>query len=203
MKITAQDLVRLRWSLVLFVVLLLAGTGAGLGSRWLLQQAEREHRQAKARLTDIEGRLVRARDEEREILSKISRYRELVERGTIGPEDRLGWIEKIGEIKTERRLFDIQYELAPQRPLDQKLLGGSITGGHQFMASTMRLRMQLLHEDDLLGFLADLRSRVQALLLVRACQVERLPPASGGRGVQPQLKADCTIDWVTLRETGS
>jgi hypothetical protein len=70
------------------------------------------------------------------------------------------------------------------------------------MASTMKLRMDLLHENDLLGFLDDLASSVPALLLVRACSLERLmhEPASGG--TPARLGAECTIDWVTLKEAG-
>lgn len=200
MKIV-PDLIRLRWTLALLAALLLAAAGIAYGAVRLLKGAEQEHRQTKAQLADVEGRLARARDEEREILSKISRYRELVARGIIGPEDRLSWTERIGQTKAARQLFDVQYELSPQHPLDPRLLPGGITaGGHQFMASTMRLQLQLLHEDDLLDFLADLRAEVQAILLVRGCNLERMTPPPGSRGIQAQLKADCTIDWVTLRE---
>jgi hypothetical protein len=31
--------------------------------------------------------------------------------------------------------------------------------------------------------------------------VDRLPKATGeSRGIPPQLSADCTIDWITIRE---
>jgi hypothetical protein len=69
------------------------------------------------------------------------------------------------------------------------------------MSSSMKVQMQLLHEDDLLGFLADLRTGVRALLVVRRCDVERLAPQAGSdRATRAQLKADCEIDWITLRE---
>ena len=93
--------------------------------------------------------------------------------------------------------------LLPRKPVDANLLpDGAIGGGHEFMSSSMKLQMQLLHEDDLLGFIADLRSRVRALIVVRQCSVERIArgPAATERGVQPQLKADCELDWITLRE---
>ena len=65
----------------------------------------------------------------------------------------------------------------------------------------MQMRMKLLHEEDLLNFLADLRASAQAYLRVRRCDVERLPKAAGeSRGIPPQLGADCTIDWITIRE---
>jgi hypothetical protein len=46
------------------------------------------------------------------------RFQALKERGYIGPEKRLDWIETIARIKTARRIFKLDYEFAPQRPLD-------------------------------------------------------------------------------------
>lgn len=200
MKIRPADLYRLRWNIALFLALAGIGAGIAYGTLHLARQAALAEQQEKGHLADVKSRLDRARDEEREILAKIDNYRSLVARGVIGQEARLDWVEEINRIKAARRLFDIQYELAPQKPLDPTLLpSGATAGGFEFLASTMRLEMQLLHEDDLVGFLADLRARVKAILLVRACTVERLPP-SGQQGVRPQLRAECTIDWVTLRE---
>ena len=68
------------------------------------------------------------------------------------------------------------------------------------MTSQMRLQLQLLHEGELLPFLADLRDAVQALVQVRACTIERLGSGSPNRGNNAQLTADCTLEWITLRE---
>ena len=47
----------------------------------------------------------------------------------------------------------------------------------------------------------DLRATAKAYIRVRRCDVERLPKATGdSRGVPPQLGADCTVEWITLRE---
>lgn len=201
MRITLQDLRRLRWGIALLAVLLLASAGIVLAALNHLRQAQEENRQAVAQRGDIQARLVRARDEEIEIRARISSYQELVARGIIGQEQRLDWVERIAQIQAARRLIDVRYELSPQQPVDARLLpGGAIAGGHEFMASAMKLQMQLLHEDDLLGFLADLQQSVQALVVVRDCKVERLVRAEGDRAMQANLAAECAIDWITLRE---
>ncbi|WIM06978.1 MAG: hypothetical protein OHM77_06845 [Candidatus Nitricoxidivorans perseverans] len=202
MKITSQDLHRLRWGIVFLAALLLTSAGIVFAATNHLKQARQEHRQAVARHDNIKSRLVRARDEEREIRAKISRYQELLARGIIGQERRLDWVERIARIQAARRLIDVQYELSPQQPVDAKLLpSGTDAGGYEFMASTMRLQMQLLHEDDLLGFLADLQKSIQALLIVRNCAVDRTGRGgTGERTPQAQLAAECALDWITLRE---
>ena len=80
------------------------------------------------------------------------------------------------------------------------LPGGASAGGFELMASQMKLQMQLLHEGELLAFLAELRRSVEALIQVRSCAVERIPANNTERGRNAQLKADCTLEWITLKD---
>jgi hypothetical protein len=196
------DFRRIQWSVAILVILALLGAAVVFGAMQLTKAAQAEARKVETERGDIRNKLARARDEEQEIRARIARYQELVERGYVTEEQRLEWIERIAQIKAARKLIDVQYELMPQKPVEAGLLPeGNSGGGYEFMSSTMKLQMQLLHEDDLLGFLTDLRTRVRALIVVRQCTVERIPRGGAAeRGVQAQLKADCDLDWITLRE---
>lgn len=198
---TLNALGRVRWPLAFLLLAIGAGTGIVLASLHNVRQADAENRQAMARRDEMRARLGRAQEEAQEIRLKISRYRELVERNYIGQEHRLEWVERIAQIKAARRLIEVRYELGPQKPIDPGVLpGAQPAGGYEFMASTMNLRMQLLHEGDLLGFLADLQSGIQAFLHVRSCGIERIPRGGVERGTVAHLHTNCVIDWVTLRE---
>lgn len=200
MNLTANDFLRIRWSLVFLLLALLLAFGITTTSTKLVEKAQAEKQQLESRQRDIRARLSRAPEEERELRGKIALFQQLQERGIIGQEERLNWVEQIARIKTARRLFDFQYEIAPQKPLADSLLpGGAVAGDYEFMSSTMSLQMPLLHENDLLDFLGDLRKTVHAHLLVRNCAIERMPQAQD-RGVAAQLRATCAIDWITLRE---
>jgi hypothetical protein len=200
MNITINDFVRIRWALGFLLLAILLAYGMSTTARKLVEKAQVEQRQLETQQREIRARLSRAPDEERELRNKIALFQQLQERGIIGQEERLNWVEQIARIKTARRLFDFQYEIAPQKTLGDALLpGGAQAGDYEFMSSTMNLQMPLLHENDLLGFLADLRRNVHAHLLVRDCAIERMPQ-SAERGVAAQLRAVCTIDWITLRE---
>jgi hypothetical protein len=200
MNITTSDFARIRWGLAFLLLALLLGFAMTTTARKLVEKAQAEQRQFQMQQRDIRARLSRAPEEEQELRSKIALYRQLLDGGVIGQEERLNWVEQIGRIKAARRLLDFQYEIAPQKSLGEAILpGGPLAGEYEFVASTMNLQMPLLHEDDLLGFLADLRKAVHAHLLVRDCSIERLPQ-SAERGVAAQLRAVCTIDWITLRE---
>jgi hypothetical protein len=201
MKFDVEDLKQIQWAIAALVVMALVG----IGSVWTTQQmaisAERDVRQATAARNDIQSKLSRAREEEQELREKINRFQALKAQGFIGPEKRLDWIETIARIKTARRIFKLDYELAPQRPVDASMLpGGASAGGFELMASQMKLQLQLLHEGELLTFLAELRKSVEALIQVRSCSIDRMPPSKVDRSNNAQLRVDCTLEWITLRE---
>jgi len=201
MKLDVKDIKRLQWAIAFLVIMALAGGG----SVWITQQmnksSEKAIKEASARRSDIQTKLARAREEQAELRDKIGQFQALKARGYIGPEQRLDWIEAIARIKAARRVFKLDYDFAPQRPVDGSILpGGAAAGGFEIMSSQMRLQIQLLHEGELLGFLAELRGAVQALVQIRACTMERLGPGSAGRSNNAQIKADCTLEWITLRE---
>lgn len=186
----------LGWSIALLLLSLLLAVAMVLAVLYYGNQAEQSHQQALAQQAESRSRLSRANDDEQEIRAKIARYQELIERGRTAPERRLDWVELLRHIKEERRLVGLDYEIAPQRALDSK---SGLSGGYSFLASPMKLEMPLLHENDLLGLLADLSSQVQALVSVRRCKIEHLPQV-GTQHIAVPLKADCDIDLITLQE---
>jgi hypothetical protein len=70
--------------------------------------------------------------------------------------------------------------------------------GVEFYASTMRVDLALLHEEDLLRFLADLRASGNAYYAVRRCAMTRSGAAAAALNITPRLRGDCTIDLITI-----
>jgi hypothetical protein len=62
----------------------------------------------------------------------------------------------------------------------------------------MRVDLQLLHEEDLLRFLADLRDSGNAYYSVKKCTITRTGQAVGGATMTPRLSAQCDIDLITI-----
>lgn len=195
-KHSVINLASLRWSLgLLFLAILLAATVLAASAHYG-RQAGSLHKQALARQAETRAKLDRVHDDERKIRAKITLYQELVRQGRTEPEKRLEWVETLRRIKESRRLLDLNYEISPQRPLDEKAL---TTGGYGFLASPMKLDLPLLHEDDLLGLLADLSAQVQALVSVKSCKIERSPADPQQQAAA--LKAHCEIEWITLQQS--
>lgn len=201
MTLNAKDLKRLQWAIAFLVIMALAGGTALWRMRQMEEGSEQAFREALAARNDIRARLARARDEQTELRDKIGRYQAIRARGLIGPEQRLDWVEAIARIKATRSIGKLDYDFSPQRPVDAAILpGGAAAGGFEMMSSQMRLHAELLHEGELLVFLEDIRNAVNALVQVRSCSMERIAPGATSRAGNAQLKADCTLEWITLRE---
>ena len=193
-----DDFRRIAWSLLLALAMLAIGAVAVLASQRATVESRRLAKEAQAKLNEARNKLARARDEEAEIKSKIGRFNDLLAVGIIGEEQRLEWVERIRAIKAARRLYDVQYEISPQRVLDPAIAPGT-SGSFEFLSSNMRLQMQLLHEGDLVHFLDDLQGSVRAYVRPESCSVERINSGKAER-VGAQLKAECMLDWITIRE---
>lgn len=183
---------------IVAVALIAAGAVAVAVTNQLLTAARAEQQTVRAERAAEQNKLVRATDEAREISERLVDYRRLVDRGIVGEERRLDWVDRINAIKAARKLSEVKYSIGPQRPAEHP----GITGGGEveFLASPMQLNMALLHEEDLFGFIGDLRSGLSALVVVKACSIERTGEAAKARGIAPRLRALCELDLVTIRD---
>jgi len=209
MKLALSDLRELRGSLFASLLLIAIGATSVVAALDRQAAAEREQRAAAAESAAFEQKLQRVSDEEKEIKLKASLFGELQTRGIIGEERRLDWVELLKDIRDELQLIDLHYEISPQRPLDGSepaASGGKAdaAAGFRFYASSMQLRLQLLHEEDQIRLLEALQQRAQALIQLKHCSLSRLPRNSAERTASAaQLQAECQIDWITVRTAGT
>jgi hypothetical protein len=196
MKIVPADFRKLRASAVLGVLMIAVGALALYFSFAAMQRAEQDRVSIAAQFAEADGKLKQVRNEESEVKQKSIVFNKLQERGIIGDEQRLDWVELLKEIRDKHRLIDLRYEIAPQRMLD-----GQLGNDFVFFASSMKLELKLLHEEDLTRLLDDLRRQAKALIRVKSCRIERLPATGEQRGGgRANLLADCEIEWLTLRD---
>lgn len=201
MKVAPQLIRRIAPSLALFVTLSAGGIYLAFLAQKQQQQATLQRETAQSKLDQAQARLRRVQETEQEIRHQSALFSHLGSRGILGKERRLDWVEQIREIKEQRQLLGLEYEFAPQQPL-------AGNDPWSFYSSTMRLQLQLLHEEDLLNLLADLRRGAQALVQVRQCDITRIPhPSQFPRNedmpgnLPANLQAQCFLDWISIRES--
>jgi hypothetical protein len=194
-KFTPEELRQLGLPALIAVVLLAAGGGLIWGADATLHAANQRAAAAQAERRQATERLARISEEEREVIEKLDVYKRLKTLNILGEERRLEWADAITRIRTQRELLDLSYRVDRQRLL------ASVPGkpaNVDFFASTMKVQLALLHEEDLLRFLADLRESGNAFYAVRRCDLARTGQPIGGATMTPRLRADCDIDLITI-----
>jgi hypothetical protein len=200
MNLTREELKRIALPLLAAAALL----GAGAALIWLsgqsLAASQRELALAQVERRQNTERLARIAEEEREVKEKLDVYKQLKSLSILGEERRLEWADAITRIRTQRELLDLSYRVDRQRML--KSVPGK-PDNIEFLASTMRVQLALLHEEDLLRFLADLRASGNAYYSVKSCQLARTGLAATGGTITPRLRASCEIDLITVIDRGA
>jgi hypothetical protein len=193
--LTPEDLRRLAAPIATALILLVLGGVLITSSGALLSAAQGQLAAAQAERRQNTERLARISEEEREVKEKIDLYQRLKQLNILGEERRLEWADAITRIRKERELLDLRYVVERQRLLTS--LPGK-PANVEFYASTMKVDLALLHEEDLLRFLADLRQSGNAFYSIRRCAVSRTGQAGTGVGIAPRLRAECEIDLITI-----
>ncbi len=195
MRFTSEELKRLALPLVIAIALLAVGAALIWSADGSLREAQVRLAQAQVERRTANERLARISEEEREVKEKIDVYKRLKSLNILGEERRLEWADAIARIRTQRELLDLRYSVERQRSLSS--FPGK-PGNVDFFASTMKVTLALLHEEDLLRFLSDLRQSGNAFYSVKKCALARTGQAVTGATMTPRLSADCEIDLITI-----
>ena len=189
-----DDLPLIRKALIVLVASLLLSAALVFAGKAILIKQQDNMNQAQAQRNDANSKLHQAENDKQEIHDYQPRFMTLRERGFVGEERRLDWIEHIKHIRENRKLLPITYEISAQQVF-QAAPEISI-GDLELRGSKMKLQMELLHEGDLFNFLDDLKHK--GFYTVQECTVKRA-------GTEPEsehlpLAAGCVIYWLTLGE---
>jgi hypothetical protein len=195
MRLSLEELKKLAAPALVALALLAIGAALLWSSGESLRAAKQRLAVAQAERMQNGERLERIAEEEREVKEKIAVYQQLKQLNILGEERRLEWADAMTRIRAQRELLDMRYRVERQKLLV------SVPGkpaNVDFYASTMRVELALLHEEDLLRFLADLRNSGNAYYAVRKCAITRTGPVATGTGIVPRLRAECDIDLITV-----
>ncbi len=200
MTLTREEMRKLALPVLAALAFLAAGA-------WLVSSAAEARTRAQAQLAAAQAerrqngdRLARIAEEEREVREKLDVYKHLKRLNIIGEERRLEWADAVARIRNQRELLDLTYRVDRQKLL--KSVPGK-PGSIDFFASTMTVQLDLLHEEDLLRFLSDLRESGNAYYSVKSCDLRRTGQAATGTTITPRLRASCEIELITVLDRGA
>jgi hypothetical protein len=197
---TKEGWAALRGAWLILVAAIVAAALFVAGSHWYGVKEKRDSANASHRLQEARARVDGARRERDNLNESADVFRMLVDRGLLQREQRLDLVEMVNGLRSRYQLFALDYEIAPQRPLP--LPGGRVFPSVDVLASRVKLRAKALHEGDILGFIDELSKQRQGFHPVDECTMRRIAGADAAR-LQAHVEADCTLEWITLRDKGA
>lgn len=179
-----------------------------LGMSAAMMGGAHHHRSAKeARLAEVGRALSESRtrfrsidDEKRLIEDLLPRFRALEADGTIGTEARLDWVETLRTASRRLGLPELRYALGAQESLPADL--GAESAAFGVYRSLMDLHLGLLHEEDLIRLFDVMERESPGLFSVSGCRVRRAGAHFAHLPVAVNLRAACTLEWFSLRQSG-
>ncbi len=192
----AADLQALRNPLLLLLVVLIAGASAIFYSDRLKAVARQQLVQQQGQLNEARSRLQKSGDEKDVIVRYLDGYRQLERSGFVGEEQRINWLDGLRLANQQADLFGVDYQIATQKAYTYA--ADFNPGQISLNQSVMKLSFRLLHEEDLMRFLAALGRQGGGIFTVDQCNMRRVDT----RGViryQPNVTADCELSWITAK----
>jgi len=198
MSLTQQDWRKLRYPII--------GLGAALILVGLLVSFADQYRaKNETALQTQQNLLNQARQkyqssglEKETIIQYLPKYNELLASGFIGEERRIEWIETLRQIHAQHKLFSIDYSIGLQERYKPSFLPN--LGNFRLNRSVMSLKLDMLHEGDLLALLDGLHEQTTPFI-VRDCEIKRpIGAVVNTKNITSNMQANCEIDWLTLRD---
>lgn len=195
---------KLRGALIGLGLALLVAALPGAASYYFYREARAEFSHNKAEFEAERARYLALGEQAALLTAHYPAFAALSRQGVIGPEQRLNWIETLGQAGPELGLPRLEYEIGARQALeadyglDYELDHGPGHTAYRRYKSELRLSLGLLHEADLLRLFDYLDRHARGHYTVRTC---RLQQPEGAIRIAPgaaNLTADCRLAWLTL-----
>lgn len=196
MKLALQDLPALAQPLITVVAIVALCGAAIVYTGKLIKQGRADLAAAQGKLNEARQQVARSGDEVATLRTYIGPYQELEQRGIVGEEQRLNWIDALRVANLDAQLYGVDYEVGAQTAYG--FAEEVNAGGLPVQQSTMKLKLGLLYETDLLTFFQRLAEQNVGAFSVNQCKLQRLTSNVSKPLNQPTLRAECDVAWVTI-----
>ena len=199
MTLDKQDWRKLQTTLVVLAVVVISIVGLFVWAESYTSSQTLALQMQQNQLNSARQRYQSSGAEKDMITEYLPKYQVLINKGFVGEEKRIEWIEALRTQHRNHKLFSIKYDIGLQE--EYKPVFAPSLGGFVLHRSTMKLDLDMLHEGDLLQLTESLGASETAPFMLRDCEITRL---NTGAALSNQLVANlhshCELDWLTLRE---
>tara|TARA_R110000782_G_scaffold166718_9_gene258642 strand:- start:598 stop:1218 length:621 start_codon:yes stop_codon:yes gene_type:complete len=186
----------LRGSIILFCICLTVGGGLIGGAYYFNSKLSKELKQNKSIFQSISQRYLDVDQEEKLLHEYVPQFVALYDKGVIGPEKRLNWIEALRQSGEDIKLPGLRYSLDSQEVYTPEYEINY--NGFALYSSTMELNLGLLHEGDLFELLKYIDRHAAGSYTISECTFRMNGNEIKMNKEQANISADCLLHWITI-----
>ena len=187
----------IRGAMISLLLSIIVSSSLVVGSFYFKEAMNREFNMNNALFMNISQRYLAIDEEEKAIKTYMPEFIDLYNKGVIGQEQRLNWLEMLRESESSIRLPALAYTINSQRPYAPAFPVD--LGKFQLYASEMSLQLSLLHEGDLLNFLKLMDQKASGMFTVNNCKFSKSGDIVMDNPKAANITVDCNLDWYTIR----
>ena len=170
------------------------------GSYYFNDKLNKEYKQNKTVFQSISRRYLDVDQEEKVLLDYYPKFVNLYNKGIIGREKRLNWIEALRQAGETVKLPSLTYSINSQEEhIPEYVINYS---GYTIYRSSMELNLGLLHEGDLFKLIDYINQEADGIYTLSECTF-----SMNGREVNfdknhANISASCLLYWLTIDLAG-
>ena len=191
---TSADLQAIRNPVLALAAIIVVSAAVVYYTNLLVADARQQLARQEVQMREARTRLQKSGEEKVSIVKHLGAFQQLQQRGFVGEEQRINWLDGLRLTNQQADLFGVDYEIGVQKPY---AFAADLNPGQiQLKESVMKLKFRLLHEEDLMRFLGILAQQGAGIYTVDMCTLNRIGTSSAIR-YQPNLNAECDLAWIT------
>ncbi len=156
-----------------------------------------EHKKNKSRFTTVSKQYLSVDKNEDIIRQYYPEFIRLYKEGIIGGEHRLNWIETLRSSSERIKLLGLTYSISPQEKHSPQF--NINLGRFMLYGSTMKLGIDMLHEEDLLSLIKDINKHAEGMFTVTECIFTRKNKILVKSYDAKNIRADCELQWLNIK----
>jgi hypothetical protein len=164
-------------------------------SAYVADQVAAGRRSAEAELAEAQNRYFASGRARQALQTYRARFEELRARGVVVEEaPRLAWLEAVQQSAEHTRLRSVSFDMAQTAPFvpEYPPVAANVA------ATPMTLKLELVHEGELVDFLARLQTSAPGQMWTRRCEIKRGDKVLSFSPNNDNLQARCEVVWLTL-----
>jgi hypothetical protein len=190
----------LRGPLIIFSICLVVASSLIGGSYYFNKNLNAEFKKNKSSFQSISRRYLDVDQEEKALHEYYPRFVKLYNKGIIGREKRLDWIETLRQAGEKVKLPSLTYTIDSQ----EEFIPGYYIDytGYALYRSGMKLELGLLHEGDLFKLIDYINHNANGIYTLTECSFRMTGKEIVLEKDHSNITATCLLYWITINLAG-